>query len=317
MLSTYVHITNTDFSLVTKIDLDELWIPFSHIIIEYLFFEFILLALGTILIVLIYTRSLVDKIKKTVNELSQSKQIIKDLQDIEKSLEDIKTNMEEVLEVGSFGFWSYDFKTGISNRSLRHDQMFGYDAVLMDWTFQTFLSHIVIEDRINVKEHFEHALDSALEIDIACRINKTNGELRWIWIRGKKRENSSSLIGIVRDITARKNTEKELNDYRYHLQELVKARTAELEDEKARLYAAYASVKTLKGLLPICSGCKKIRDDRGYWNQVETYIQKHTDTEFSHGLCPDCVSKIYPDMANLDDKKKRTSRKNYLSRDNL
>ena len=57
-----------------------------------------------------------------------------------------------------------------------------------------------------------------------------------------------------------------------------------------------AQVRTLSGLLPICSGCKKIRDDQGYWNQIETYISRHSEAEFSHGLCPDCWARLYPDM---------------------
>ncbi len=53
-------------------------------------------------------------------------------------------------------------------------------------------------------------------------------------------------------------------------------------------------VKTLTGLLPICTSCKKIRDDQGYWNQLEIYILEHSEAEFTHGLCPECVKKFYP-----------------------
>jgi AmiR/NasT family two-component response regulator len=62
------------------------------------------------------------------------------------------------------------------------------------------------------------------------------------------------------------------------------------------LQAALAAVKTLSGLLPICASCKKIRDDQGYWQQVEVYIREHADVEFTHGLCPDCLIKLYPDF---------------------
>ncbi|WP_257305354.1 cache domain-containing protein [Geothrix campi] len=55
-----------------------------------------------------------------------------------------------------------------------------------------------------------------------------------------------------------------------------------------------AEVKTLGGMLPICSHCKKIRDDRGYWNQIEAYLNEHTDAEFTHGICPDCAKKVFP-----------------------
>lgn len=62
------------------------------------------------------------------------------------------------------------------------------------------------------------------------------------------------------------------------------------------LKAATAEVKTLRGIIPICSSCKRIRDDQGYWNAVESYIHDHTEAEFSHSLCPDCVRRLFPDV---------------------
>ena len=58
-------------------------------------------------------------------------------------------------------------------------------------------------------------------------------------------------------------------------------------------------VKVLKGLLPICAKCKKIRDDKGYWNQVEIYIHEHTEADFSHGICPDCMKELYPEYSEI------------------
>jgi sensor domain CHASE-containing protein len=62
------------------------------------------------------------------------------------------------------------------------------------------------------------------------------------------------------------------------------------------LKKALSEVKTLSGLLPICAHCKKIRDDKGYWNQIESYIHQHSDARFSHGMCPDCMRRLYPDV---------------------
>lgn len=59
---------------------------------------------------------------------------------------------------------------------------------------------------------------------------------------------------------------------------------------------AQADLKVLRGLLPICASCKKIRDDGGYWNQLESYISDHSDATFSHGICPDCAARLYPDL---------------------
>jgi len=83
--------------------------------------------------------------------------------------------------------------------------------------------------------------------------------------------------------------------------------------ERARLIQelqkALANVKSLSGLLPICAGCKKIRDDNNYWHQVESYVQKHSEATFTHGLCPDCIKKYYPELdeADLGDSPKQTS----------
>lgn len=72
-----------------------------------------------------------------------------------------------------------------------------------------------------------------------------------------------------------------------------------LEGEKealiGELKAALAKVRVLSGMLPICAACKKIRDDSGYWHQIESYITEHSETEFSHGICPECMKKLYPD----------------------
>jgi hypothetical protein len=69
-----------------------------------------------------------------------------------------------------------------------------------------------------------------------------------------------------------------------------------LHDTVAQLQDALANVSQLSGLLPICAYCKKIRDDKGYWNHLEAYLQKHTEAEFSHGICPDCERKLRFEM---------------------
>ncbi len=70
------------------------------------------------------------------------------------------------------------------------------------------------------------------------------------------------------------------------------------------LQGALAEIKTLRGFIPICASCKKIRDDEGYWDQLEAYLGKHTDAVFSHGLCPDCVEKFRAELLALSNKGK-------------
>jgi PAS domain S-box-containing protein len=92
-------------------------------------------------------------------------------------------------------------------------------------------------------------------------------------------------VHVARDITDRKRAEEEREKLILQLQE------------------ALTKVKTLRGLLPICASCKKIRDDKGYWTQIEAYIRDRSEAEFSHGICPECVRKLYPDLSDEENKK--------------
>jgi len=93
---------------------------------------------------------------------------------------------------------------------------------------------------------------------------------------GEKAIAAGSAVVIVSDITERKQAEEERERLIAELQE------------------ALDNVKTLRGLIPIRANCKKIRDDEGYWHQVEVYVRDHTEAQFTHGLCPDCFRKLYP-----------------------
>ncbi len=87
---------------------------------------------------------------------------------------------------------------------------------------------------------------------------------------------------------------KSLQDAQNNLEIKVRERTSDLEK-------ALTEIKTLKGILPFCSYCKKIRDDNGYWTKIEAYIEMYSDAEFSHSICKDCADKYYPDMKIYDD----------------
>jgi len=112
--------------------------------------------------------------------------------------------------------------------------------------------------------------------------NHGQKEGRWQLVSGRPlRDEQGKCRGgvlVVRDIDDRKHAEEE---------------RSQLIEE---LRQALARVKTLSGLLPICASCKKIRDDRGYWNQIESYIRDHSEAQFTHGLCPECMSRLYPGL---------------------
>jgi len=113
-------------------------------------------------------------------------------------------------------------------------------------------------------------------------VHRDTGEQRWhLTSRVPLIDNNGNVVGIVgiaRDITEHKR--------------------AEVERERliTELQQAIADIKVLSGLVPICSSCKKIRDDKGYWTQLEGYIQAHSQAKFSHGVCPDCLKKLYPNF---------------------
>lgn len=119
----------------------------------------------------------------------------------------------------------------------------------------------------------------------------SDGALRWLMSRGRPLQDANGktvrFIGIVLDITERKQAE-----------EILQKAAEEREKLIQELQSALENVKTLQGLIPICANCKKIRDDDGFWQQVEGYIQKHSDIKFTHGICPDCMAKLYPDFVN-------------------
>ena len=138
--------------------------------------------------------------------------------------------------------------------------------------------------------------------------------------RGVPLANAGQIIGAIyisMDVTALRGAKDELRRHKEQLEDLVDARTSELrnayerlreEDTKRRevqtererligeLQEALAKVKTLSGFIPICASCKKIRDDKGFWNQLEAYLSEHSEIEFSHSICPDCARKLFPEL---------------------
>jgi PAS domain S-box-containing protein len=163
-------------------------------------------------------------------------------------------------------------------------QMIGYtkeEAVGMSWRQQ-----VPPEDLDRLKEFFHQLLTNSLDVPDKCEIKfyRKNGEIRQAWMSGAMIQSSQKIISSFIDITERKQVE------------------AEREKLIVELQHAIAEVKTLSGLLPICASCKKIRDDKGYWNSLEAYLMKHSIAQFTHGICPDCAAKYFPEY--LTDKQK-------------
>lgn len=130
------------------------------------------------------------------------------------------------------------------------------------------LVRIVLESR--TVQHFEFSIE--------------NNDSRYFYEHRIAHCGEDRVMLVIRDITQRVEMEQEKE---WLLQEF--------QD-------ALAKIKTLNGLIPICASCKKVRDDKGYWNQIEEYIQTHSQAEFSHGVCPGCMEELYPEHMNKNKK---------------
>jgi PAS domain S-box-containing protein len=135
---------------------------------------------------------------------------------------------------------------------------------------------VLSEDLEKCLEIYLSAFAKRAIFEMEYRLRRYDGEYRWIFDRGvpfeDDRGNFGGYIGSCIDVT-----------------ESIKAR-------KLMLLERDSEIKTLRGLLPICSSCKKIKDDNGYWNQIEVYIREHSEADFTHGICPECARKLYPEL---------------------
>ncbi len=147
---------------------------------------------------------------------------------------------------------------------------------------RSFKSIVYPDDYECLMKTIQKGIDKKEPYRVEYRILHVDGSVRWVSERGQGIFDEDGQVlwidGMIFDITERKNLEKERE-----------VMIRELTD-------ALNKVKTLRGLLPICSNCKKIRDDKGYWNQIEEYIKEYSDAEFSHSICPECAQKLYPEF---------------------
>jgi len=132
---------------------------------------------------------------------------------------------------------------------------------------ETQMRHLGNELRLT-KQEYEEA--SSRYLDIYCNLESKVSE--------RTKELDAANRQLLGEIEERKRTE------------------AEKEQLIDQLQKAMQEVKVLSGFLPICASCKKIRDDTGYWRQIEEYISKHSNALFSHGICPECTKKLYPEF---------------------
>jgi len=147
---------------------------------------------------------------------------------------------------------------------------------------EEFMRLLHEDDREMVKSAMEDGLRGAV-YKIEFRIVTAKGKMKYLQGIGELERTDGRgpvMKGILQDITERKEHENEQKRLMSELQE------------------AMARIKTLSGLIPICANCKRIRDDRGYWQRIERFIEERSQAEFTHSLCPDCERKLYGEMEN-------------------
>lgn len=175
----------------------------------------------------------------------------------EAALRDSEERVAFALEAAGFGHWELDLVTGRMQRSLRHDQIFGYEALQPEWSFDRLLDHLLPEDRRQVGAGFESATRGESIWDVDCRIRARDHSVRWIWYRGKIRRDQSGgavgIAGIVGDITDRKLAEEKLRAQIGRLS-LLDQITRAIGDRQDLHSIFQVVVRTLEDSLPVDFG---------------------------------------------------------------
>jgi PAS domain S-box-containing protein len=135
---------------------------------------------------------------------------------VEEELRESRERLKFTLQTAELGDWDLNLRNQIANRSLRHDQIFGYESLLPKWTYEMFLEHVLPEDRTLVDAKFRTALMNNQIWDFECRIRRVNGELGWIWARGHIYHNAQGeavrMLGLIADISDRKQAQAALSE---------------------------------------------------------------------------------------------------------
>jgi PAS domain S-box-containing protein len=194
------------------------------------------------------------------------------------------------------GLWYWDLEAPQNEwMSSRFWTVLGYDPVEREHLAAEWQDIVYAEDLATALGNFrQHCQDKRHPYDQVVRFRHKNGSTVWIRCRGIAIRNDSGkpvrMLGAHTDVTEQKLAEAELLK-----------KTIELTEANRKLKEALENIHTLKSLIPICSLCKNIRDDSGYWEKVEAYFSKHSRASFSHSICPDCLKKHYPDLKVLSE----------------
>lgn len=218
-----------------------------------------------------------EKLVQRVKKLEQGRQ------KAEKNSLENKQRYERLVNTIPCAIYDYilwpDGRSRFIYISSQCKDIFGYDADQIIENEDLLWNMVYSEDSERLKREDSAANKTRKLFQSEVRITLPSGMMKWIQLTSKPSEQKvDSMViwsGVILDITDRRQAEEERERLIKELQE------------------ALSDIKTLSGLIPICAHCKKIRDDKGYWNILETYIQTHTDALFSHSVCPECSDELY------------------------
>lgn len=217
---------------------------------------------------------------------------------VEDDLKSTLLRLDMATKAGGIGVWEWNIATDILIWNERMHSLYDIPADVSP-TYQTWRNAIHPDDLPKSESLLKDALNGKDFFNTEFRIVSTNGSIQYIGAAAKlerdQKGNPRHMTGINWDMTEDKRNEQELKD-------LI-----------SKLQGAIDEIKTLRGIVPICSHCKKIRDDKGFWEQVEAYVGKHTGAKFSHGVCPDCLNEHYSKY--LDTGEPRTGQTDVLKLD--
>ena len=200
------------------------------------------------------------------------------------SLFKLDNTLFEFLQTGSLdGVWYWDLTTFNDEwMSPRFWEVLGYDPAEKKHLASEWQDLIFQDDlKVAIDNFNNHCADANHPYDQVVRYRHKNGSTIWVRCRGIAIRDETGkpirMLGVHTDLTEQKKAEEDLRKI------------------NKELLQALEEIKTLKGIIPICAKCKKIRDGEGYWQQVEEYVSQRTEALFSHSLCEGCARELYPD----------------------
>lgn len=195
-----------------------------------------------------------------------------------------RERLELVLESARLAWWDQDFVSGRIERSPLWAQMLGYQPGEISPTADGWYSLLHPEDEPAVREAARlHEDGTTPEFCVEHRMRSKSGEWHWVLNWGR--------------IVARTVEGRPVRAVGTHL-DITERKRVELEKEflLSRLRQLISRIRPLRGIIPICAGCRRVRTPDEHWVALDVYLSLHADADFSHGLCPTCSERLYPDL---------------------